>query len=170
MVNQFPVLGSWYSVSESLPRTAILKLKSPQERPSAMLSAMFRWTARFLLLVMFAPVFGPLAQARTGAHEAMHCVRQPAAAQPAMPCHGMGMAMAMPSQPESSEASFQAVDNCCLDHNCCGCVSTSEWAQPVSGLLSVLSLLIEPARPAQNAVLLSSNISGNDSARAPPLS
>ena len=35
---------------------------------------MFRWTARFLLLVMFAPVFGPLAQARTSA-PTMHCMR-----------------------------------------------------------------------------------------------
>jgi hypothetical protein len=136
-----------------------------------MLSAMFRWTARFLLLVTFAPVFGPLALARTSAPEAMHCMRQPAAAhpaQPAMRCHGM--AMAMPVQPESFEASFQATDNCCLDHNCCGCVITSEWAQPVSDLLSFVSLLIEPARAVQTAVLPSSNISGNDSARAPPRS
>jgi hypothetical protein len=135
---------------------------------------MFRWTARFLLLVMFAPVFGPLAMARTSAPEAMHCMRQPAAArstqtaQAAMPCHGM--AMATPSQPESSEPSFRPADNCCLDHNCCGCVTTSEWAQPVSGWLSFANLLIEPVRPAQSAVLPSSNISGNDSARAPPRS
>src|SRR5271170_1326100 len=107
-----------------------------------MLSAMFRWTARLLLLVTFAPVFGPMALARTSPPEAMHCIRQPVSAHPAqapMPCHGMAMATA--SQPESSEGSFQATDNCCLDHNCCGCVTTSEWAQPVSGLLSLLSLL-----------------------------
>jgi hypothetical protein len=129
---------------------------------------MFRWTARFLLLVTFAPVFGPLALARTSAPEAMHCMRQPAAAHPAMACHGMAMATA--SQSESFEATFQATDNCCLDHNCCGCVTTSEWAQPTSGLLSFFSLLIEPARPAQSAVLPSSNVSGGDSARAPPRS
>src|ERR1700722_19393300 len=99
---------------------------------------MFRWTARFLLLVIFAPVVGPAAQARTGVQQATHCMRQATVehlasarpAQPAMPCHGMGMAM--PSQPESSHTSFQATDNCCLDHNCCGCVANSEWAQPVS--------------------------------------
>jgi hypothetical protein len=132
---------------------------------------MFRWTARFLLLVMFAPVFGTLALARTSPPEAMHCMRQSAAAhpaQPAMPCHGKAMAAA--PQPESSEAAFQATNACCLDHNCCGCVTASERAQPVSGLLSRLSLLIEPARSAQNAALPSSNISGNDSARAPPRS
>jgi hypothetical protein len=134
-----------------------------------MLSAMFRWIARLLTLVMLVPAFGPIALARTSPPEAMHCMRHsPSArpAQPSMPCHGMAKA----AQQESSEASFQAANTCCLDHNCCGCVITSEWAQPVSGQRSVLSFLIEPARPAQNAVLPSSNIFGSDSARAPPRS
>ena len=136
-----------------------------------------RWTARFLLLVMLAPAFGPLALARAAQPEAMHCMRQSVSvhsAQPAMPCHH-AMAQKQPTPPESSqvessEASFQAVDGCCQNHGCCCCATTSEWARPTSSLLSCLNLLIEPARPPRSAVLQSSDISGHDSARAPPRS
>jgi hypothetical protein len=130
----------------------------------------FRWTSRFLLLVMLAPAFGPLAMAHAMPSGAMHCTRQPVsglAARPAMPCHG---AMAMAAQPESSEASFQAADeNCCQNHCCCG-ATTSQWAHPTRSRLSFLGLFIEAARSAQNAVLQSSDIAGQDSARAPPRS
>jgi hypothetical protein len=127
-----------------------------------------RWIARFLLLVMLAPAFGPLAMARAAQPGAMHCLRQPVTghpAQPAMQCHH-AMAQSKP-QPE---ASFQAVSNCCLNHDCCCRAATLEWAHPASSLLSFLSLLIEPARPSQSTILLSSDISGHDSARAPPRS
>jgi hypothetical protein len=149
---------------------------------TAMLSEMLRWTARFLLLVMLAPGFEPLAMAGA-AHaapaEAMHCMRQPMSgtrsehsAQPAMQCHH---AMAQSRQSESSqvepsEASFHTVDNCCQNHSCCCCTSTPEWAQPASSLLSFISLLIDPVRPGQSAVLQLNIISGQDSARAPPRS
>jgi hypothetical protein len=129
----------------------------------------FRWAARFLLLVMLAPAYEPLAMACAARPEAMHCMRQPVSAQvaqPAMPCHH-AMAKSKAPQPESSETSFQAVNSCCHEHCCCG-ATTSEWAQPVSGPLSCLSLLIEPARLAQSAVLRSSDLFGHDSARAPP--
>ena len=137
----------------------------------------FRWTARFLLLVMLAPAYTPLAMACSAQPLAMHCMRQPMsasmsahAAHPAMPCHH-AMAESKPSHSESSETSFQAVDegNCCPNRCCCG-ATTSEWAHPASSLLSFLSLLIEPAHPAQSAILQSSDISGHDSARAPPRS
>jgi len=124
-----------------------------------------------LLLVMLAPAFGPLAMARAAQPGAMHCMRQPVSghpAQPAMQCHH-AMAQSKP-QPQSSEASFQAVANCCLNHDCCCRAATLEWAQPASSLLSFLSLLIEPARASQSTILLSSDISGQDSARAPPRS
>ena len=127
-----------------------------------------RWTAGFLLLVMLAPAFGPVAMARVAPPEAMHCMRQPVAghsAQPAMPCHH-GMAPA--TQADTSDASFQAVNGCCQNHDCCRGATTREWAQPASSLLSVFSLLIEPARLSQGVVLHSSDISGCDSARAPP--
>jgi hypothetical protein len=128
-----------------------------------------RWIARFLLLVMLAPAFGPLAMARAAQPGAMHCLRQPVSghpAQPAMQCHH---AMAESKLP-SSEASFQAVANCCLNHDCCCRVATSESAHPALALLSFLNLLIEPARASQSTILLSSDISGHDSARAPPRS
>jgi hypothetical protein len=136
-----------------------------------------RWIARFLLLVMLAPAFGPLAVARATQPGAMRCMRQPVSghpAQPTMQCHH-AMAQSKPPQPESSpvessEASFQAVANCCLNHDCCCRAATSEWAHPAFSLLSFLSLLIEPARASQSTILLSSDISGHDSARAPPRS
>jgi hypothetical protein len=138
----------------------------------------FRWTARFLLLVMLIPAFEPLGMACTGQREVMQCMRQAASvrpAQPAMQCHH---AMARPQSPdadssraESPEAFFRAVNsnNCCQDHNCC-CVTTSEWARPASSLLSFLSLLVQPSLLAQSTVLPSSDIAGQDSARAPPRS
>jgi hypothetical protein len=136
-----------------------------------------RWIARFLLLVMLAPAFGPLAMAHAAQPGAMHCLRQPVSghpAQPTMQCHH-AMAQSKPPQPEScpvesSEASFQAVADCCLNHDCCCRAATLEWARPAFRLLSFLSLLIEPAPGSQSTILLSSDISGHDSARAPPRS
>jgi len=133
----------------------------------------FRWTARFLLLVMLVPAFGPMAMACASQPAAMHCMRKPVAAraeQSAMPCHH-GMAAMQSTVPEPAETSFQAANdgNCCPNHCCCG-ATTSEWAQPASSLLSYISLLIEPAPAARGAVLRSSGIFGHDSARAPPRS
>ena len=104
-------------------------------------------------------------------------MRQPVSdhpAQPAIECHH-AMAQSKPSQPpsspvESSEAWLQAVANCCLNHDCCCRVATLEWAHPAFGLLPFLSLLIEPARTSPSTMLRSSDISGRDSARAPPRS
>jgi len=146
-----------------------------------------RWIARFLLLVMLGPAFGPLGMARAAQPGAMHCMRQPVSghpAHPAMQCHH-AMAQSQPPQPpsspveaspveaspvESSEASFQAVANCCLNHDCCCRAATLAWAHPAVSLLSFLSLVIEPARASQSTILRSSDISGHDSARAPPRS
>jgi hypothetical protein len=136
-----------------------------------------RWTARFLLLVMLVSSFGPLTMACAAPPGAMHCMRK-AVSGPPMQCHH-AMAQSKPHGSESSpvkssagkstETSFQATNdgNCCPNHCCCG-ATTSEWAQPASNLLSCLSLLIEPARPTQRAALYARDISGHDSARAPP--
>jgi hypothetical protein len=129
---------------------------------------MFRWAARFLLLVMLAPVYEPAAMACAVQPAAMHCERQSlsAHAQPEMPCHHAEAQ----SRASESEVYYQAADNdCCQNHCCCG-ATTSESAQPASNLLSCLSLLIEPAQPVQSAALRSSDVSGRDSARAPPRS
>jgi len=131
----------------------------------------FRWTARFLLLVMLAPAFGPLALARGAQPEATHCMRQPMSvqsAQPAMQCHH-AMAHAKPPESDSLEASFQATANCCQSHCCCG-ATTSEWARQPSSLLPFVNLLIEHAQTAQRTARFSIDISGYDSARAPPRS
>jgi hypothetical protein len=151
-----------------------------------------RWTARFLLLVMVAPAFGPLALARVSQPEAPHCMRRPMSGQsvsgqsgqPAMQCHHrMAMAgMATPesdrSQPpssslpasDSSENSVRAVGGCCENHDCCRGVTTSEWARPASSQFSFVSLSIESARTPKDPALRSSDFSGSDSARAPPRS
>jgi hypothetical protein len=128
-----------------------------------------RWTARFLLLVMLVPAFGPMAMAHAAQPESMHCMRQPLSAhsaQPAMPCH---MAMAMPNS--ESELSFFGIksDNCCQQQCCCGAI-TSEWAEPASSSPSFLSLLTEPAGSSPISEPQSSDIFGNDPARAPPRS
>ena len=130
-----------------------------------------RWVARFLLLAMLAPAFGPLAMPCAALPGAMHCQRQPASApsaQPPMHCHH-AMAQPIPPHPESSEASFQAADTCCQNHRCC-CDRTSEWAQPASSALSFVSLLVERALPSPTPSSPSSDVSRLDSARAPPRS
>ena len=54
---------------------------------------MYRWTARFVLLVMLAPITGPLALASTAPPPMQCCVRRPLttapvpAAESTMPCH-----------------------------------------------------------------------------------
>ncbi len=126
-------------------------------------------------LVLRAAGDGLCCPAGSHALHAQAGVRAPGAAGDAMPsCDGTVEADRPESSPdpsESSEPSFQATDdgNCCQNHCCCG-ATTSEWAQPASNLLSCLSLLIEPARPAQSAALYARDISGHDSARAPPRS
>jgi len=142
----------------------------------------YRWAARVLLLVMLVPAFGPMAMACAARPETMHCTRQPTSgqagsgqarsgqtAQPAMQCHH-AMAQSKPPQSEESSA-FRATNdgNCCQNHCCCG-ASTSEWARPASSLPSFISLAIEPSRPSQDALLPSSDIRRQDSARAPPRS
>jgi hypothetical protein len=159
-----------------------------------MLSRMWgsRWIARSLLVVMLAPAFGPMAQARAKQPNAMHCMRQRVSARTAMPCHHE-MAESNAPQPESppaesspgessrgeaspgeaspgeaSEVSFRAVDNCCQNHDCCCRIANSEWAQPASSLLSFFSPQIDPAPPSQRVLLPLKDVFAHDSARAPP--
>jgi len=136
-----------------------------------------RWTARFLLLVMLAAASEPLVMACAIEQDARRCCRRESAsarsAQPAMPCHH---AMAEATQPASSEVASSETSvagteskDCCQNRCCCG-ATTSEWAQPASSLLSVLSLPIEPARRAYDWEVQTADIFGHDSARAPPRS
>jgi hypothetical protein len=138
----------------------------------------YRWAARFLLLVMLVPAFGPMAMPCAALPQAAHCQRQPISgramsghtAPPAMHCHH-AIAQPNPAQPENSSSSFRSLngDDCC-GHRCCCGATTSEWARPDASLLSFFRLLIEPSLPSPDAVLRSSDISRQDSARAPPRS
>jgi hypothetical protein len=147
-----------------------------------------RWTARFLLLVMLAPAFGPMALAHVAKSNPMHCALQRVSPLPATPCHH-GMAESNAPQPESTslesssfesqvesanaeseEASLRAIDNCCQNHDCCCRIATTQRARPASTQLYILSPLIEPARPPQIAALQLKDVSAYDSARAPPRS
>jgi hypothetical protein len=120
---------------------------------------------------MLVPAVGPLALARAAAPQAMHCIRQPLreiqSAQPAMHCHH-GMAQA-PHSP-SPQVSFNALESCCHNHDCCRGLKTSEWASPAFNRLPIISLLIEPALRTQAAARVSADLLGTDSARAPPAS
>lgn len=124
---------------------------------------MHRWIARLLVLVMLVPALGPLAMARASQPQSLHCLRQPA--KPVMQCHH-GMAMAL--EPQSSEASFRAVDNCCQNHDCCRGLAAPRWAQPQARLFSHRSLLNGKALTAPGAVLAPIAPLDSDSARAPP--
>jgi len=145
-----------------------------------------RWTARFLLLVMLAPAFGPMALAHVAKSNPTHCVRQRVSPLPAPPCH-RGMSESDAPQPESSslesssfesqvesanaesaETSIRAIDNCCQNHDCCCRTATTQRARPASTQLYILSPLIEPARPSQIVTLPLKDVLAPDSARAPP--
>jgi hypothetical protein len=152
---------------------------------------MQRWIAKFVVLVMLVPTFGPLALASLAPMEGMHCMRRPLGAPPgaetAMHCHE-----GMPSQAErgserrsdqgleksseqaaassaSSEASFRAPD-CCRNHDCCRSVATSERAHLTGLRSSYVSLRVEVILSALAAARISSALIGSDSARAPPRS
>jgi hypothetical protein len=148
-----------------------------------------RWTARFLMLVMLVPAFGPMVMPCAAAPVANHCLRQPIsgnssanapgnasapAARRSMSCHH-AMAQSETPRPASSSAptfdtSFRSADGDCCHSRCCCGATTSEWAQPASPLLSFVDLSVESARPSPGAVLHSSDVARQDSARAPPLS
>jgi len=125
---------------------------------------MHRWVARLLVLVMIVPALGPLAMTQAAKPEAPHCLRQ--AAKPVMQCH-QGMTMA----PEpSSETSFQAIDQCCSNHDCCRGMAAPRWAQPQSQLLSQQDQPTIEAAHSPVTQFAPSIIADNDSARAPPRS
>ena len=135
------------------------------------------WIAKFLVLVMLVPVFGPLALAHAAPIESMQCARRPLAEsrarRPAMHCHE-GLAQngvagnAGPVMPEPG-ASFRSLE-CCSNHDCCRAVKTSDWARPASNFLSLLGFQAEPAFHRQLTAHNPMAFTGPDSTRAPPIS
>jgi hypothetical protein len=86
---------------------------------------MIRWTAKFLLLVLLAGTFAPMAAAYSMARKpsdaampADHCMRKPAASAPMAACHHHDHAGATPSELARSPLTVRA-DNCCDGHECC---------------------------------------------------
>ena len=135
-----------------------------------------RWIARLLVVVTLVSSVGPLTMACAFQGQAMQCARHAMSGnvtahgtEAEMPCHH-AMAHRKAAESEAAETALRASDSdCCQNHCCCG-ATTSEWAQPAANPFSTLSLLIEAARPSQSTVLRSSDIPGQDSARAPPRS
>jgi hypothetical protein len=87
---------------------------------------MIRWTAKFLLLVLLAGPFAPIAAAWSIAQppSAMampvdHCMRKSVAAAVAMPgCHHHDHVAATPSEPAHTPLTVRS-NNCCDGHECC---------------------------------------------------
>jgi hypothetical protein len=137
---------------------------------------MVRWTARFVLLVMLVPVFGPMALATVAPQQGMHCMRRPlatapaVAAEPAMHCHHDAAAAAPQAQSAANEVSFRSLDCCCPHCDCCRNSKISEWARPATSHPSLGSLLIEPAPGGFVAARVSAPLIDAGSARAPPRS
>jgi hypothetical protein len=132
--------------------------------------AMNRWIARLLVLVVVAPVFGPLALARDSQPQTPHCLRQPS--KPVMECHH-GMTMAPEAQPTDSqptETYFRSANQCCLNHDCCRGMAAPRWARPQTTPLTLDNLSIERAPSAPAEILTSDVPLDGDSARAPPRS
>ena len=155
------------------------------------LPTMYRWTARFLLLVMLAPAFGPLALARVEAQAGMHCPRHPLAEAPpqtndtptksSMPCHHAAAQESAPTASDSNTSGsntsvarassevFRSADCCCSQNcDCCRGTKTSEWAHPSPSYLSLVGLLVAKSLPAALAAKPIAVVFGPDSARAPP--
>ena len=143
--------------------------------PSAMLRRMKRmscWIARFLVLVMLAPAFIPVALARTPDIMAAHCMRRnKPLAQADMPCHHAkdeSDPSQNPPSTELSEDTFRATDNCCGNHDCCCRLAKSEFTEFVWNAVSSFHLVIGRATQLPSLVDLPNNVFANDSARAPP--
>ena len=86
---------------------------------------MSRWTAKFLLLVLLAGLFAPMATAAS--MPAQHCVRKPMAvqAQSMSGCHHHAAPAAAPTYVKLAFVSRQ----CCNEHECCRSTVRSHWAQ-----------------------------------------
>lgn len=145
--------------------------------PEASKQIMHRWTARFALLVMLVPVFGPLALANVVSPSMKCCMRRPVTgatagtANPAMHCHHGAMeAQAADTQgADSREHSLRSQD-CCGQHCCCQNSQTPEWARPASNSLTFTDLPTAPPVGASTMARVSSPLMSADLARAPPRS
>ena len=101
--------------------------------PSSYPENMIRWTAKFLLLVLLAGTFAPMAAAFAMAAQpsamampADHCQRKPVAAPAMAGCHHhAAAALAEPARTPLAVRSGK----CCDGHECCRSMVRTLWAQ-----------------------------------------
>ena len=114
---------------------------------------MQRLTARLLLLFALAGNFVPVALAATAAPVHACCIRK------AHRCHDSGPA-------ESNQIAAHTTG--CCNHDCCGAVTTPQWASPQSPVIVTSTPAVGSAlsRPLTDAPL--ARLSAARSTRAPP--
>lgn len=106
----------------------------PSKSVSLLLSLenMHRLTARWLLLVLLAGTFAPLAGAVSMQSGNAHCVRKPmgtrAEGMPACHHHAAAVADQNAVAGPPSELAFLSRE-CCNGHQCCRSLVRSQWAQ-----------------------------------------
>ena len=133
---------------------------------------MIRWTAKFLLLVLVAGTFAPMAaafsmgsQPSSMAMPADHCQRKPVAS-PAMPgCHHH--AAVAPADPSRTPLAVRS-DNCCDGHECCRSMVRTLSANVGPRVLFTAIGRIENHVPSQHIYFLNRDFVAAHTVRGPP--
>jgi hypothetical protein len=134
---------------------------------------MIRWTAKFLLLVLLAGPFAPMAAAFSmapmptqAAIPADHCMRKPAATAPSMPgCHHH--AGSAPMEPAYTPLAVRS-GNCCDSHECCRSMVRSHSANVAPRTIFATVDRAETHLPATHSSFPGLDFVGSNSVRGPP--
>jgi hypothetical protein len=136
--------------------------------PSSYPENMIRWTAKFLLLVLLAPMAAAYSVAQQPSAMAMpadHCQRK-AMAPPAMAgCHHH--AAATSAEPSRTPLAVRA-NNCCDSHECCRSMvrTLSANVGPRPSFTAIAQT--EDHVPTQHTSFLNRDLVGSHSVRGPP--
>ena len=132
---------------------------------------MIRWTAKFLLLVLLAGTFAPMAAAYSMAPRpsdapmpADHCQRKPVAAPAMAGCHHH--AAATPAEPARAPLAVRS-ENCCDGHECCRsmvCLSVNVGPRPTFTAIERTQDHVAP----QHTSFLNRDFVSSHSVRGPP--
>jgi len=142
--------------------------------PSLYPENMIRWTAKFLLLVLLAGPFAPIAGAwsiaqapSTPAIPADHCQRKPVAAAAPMPgCHHHAATTAQ--EPARVPLSARS-NNCCDGHECCRSMVRSHSANVGPRPTFTAVDRAEHHVPLQYTSFVNRDLLDSHSVRGPPL-
>jgi hypothetical protein len=134
---------------------------------------MIRWTAKFLLLVLLAGPFAPMAAAFSmapmpaqAAIPADHCMRKPAAAAPSMPgCHHQ--AGGAPTESAHTPLAVRS-GNCCDGHECCRSMVRSHSASVMARTILAAVDRADTNLPATHSSFPDLAFVGSHSVRGPP--